>query len=412
MRDPVRPLVIGLAIAVASAQAGDEPPPAFKASTLLAPEIVRGANYEVSEDVRTDDFFHEFTLSSSFGSFTAAGRSQLSVRIQEIDAIAALQEVSKTKVFLEAAGQSVVNVGQGAVALVKDPVESAKGLGAGIKRFGVNLGRRTQRAVESAGDDTSPDGAPEKDSAATSAARGVLGVTPAMRRWASKVGVDPYTTNAVLQEALASIAKVDAAGSIATKVAVPIPAAVGLTSKAGHLVWDKDPEEVRKINERRLRELTVSDEVAKALFTNQWFTLTYQTRFIAALHAVRAAGSADYVHTAAEARSEREALFFVESAELLEDWHAREPVAGILTDSRALVARNRRERATALLPLDYVRWTAATERAVREIGDRARQELAATQLQIVLTGRASSRAGRELAGLGWTLVKAPARAPA
>ena len=37
----------------------------------------------------------------------------------------------------------------------------------------------------------------------------------------------------VLHKALADIAKVDAAGSIATKVVVPIPAVVGLTSSIG-----------------------------------------------------------------------------------------------------------------------------------------------------------------------------------
>ena len=413
MRTPVTVLLIGLAIAVTTAQSGDEPPPAFKASALLPPALLRGPHYEVSEVVRTDDYFHEFTLSSPFGSFTALGRSQLDVRIQEINAIAALQDVSKTEVFLEAAGQSVVKIGEGVVSVAKDPVGTAKGLGAGVKRFGVNLGRRTQRAMESSRADTPSDaGEPEKDSATASAAKGVLGVTAAMRRWASKVGADPYTTNPVLRDALAAIAKVDAAGAIATKVALPTPRVVKTTSRVGHLVWDKDPEEVRKINEQRLRELTVSDDVAKSLFTNDWFTLTYQTRFIAALHAVRADGSADYVHTAAGARSEREALFFVESAELLQDWHAREPVAGLLADSRALVAKDRRGRATALLPLDYVRWTAATAKAVQEIGTRARQELGAKQLQIVLTGRASARAGKELTALGWTLVKAPTRATA
>jgi hypothetical protein len=413
MRTSETALIIGLAIGVTTAQSGDEPPPNFKASALLAPALVRGAHHEVGENVRTDAFFHEFTLTSLFGPFTATGRSQLAVRLQEIDALAALQEVSKTEVFLAAAGQSVVKIGQGVAAVAKDPVETAKGLGGGFKRLGVNLGRRTQRAVDSASSDRPSDGAaPEKDSAAASAAKGVLGVTGAMRRWAAKVGVDPYTTNPVLRDALASIANVDAAGSIATKVAVPVPRAVSMTSKVGHLVWDKDPEEVRKINEQRLRELSVSDDVAKSLFTSDWFTLTYQTRFIAALHEVRAVDSADYVHTAADARSEREALFFVESAELLQDWHAREPVAAILKDSRTLVAAGRRGDATALLPLDYVRWTTKTEQTVREISGRARKELAATRLRMVLTGRASARAGRELTGLGWTIVKAPTREPA
>ena len=62
-----------------------------------------------------------FSISSDFGPFEAIGRSVLAVRIQEIAALAALDDVSKTEVFLSAAGQSVVKIGQGAAAVVSDP---------------------------------------------------------------------------------------------------------------------------------------------------------------------------------------------------------------------------------------------------------------------------------------------------
>jgi hypothetical protein len=395
-----------LSFVPATAQRADEASPIFKASTLLTPAVAQGPHYRVDEDVRADGYFYQFALTSTFGPFEAIGRSELTVRIQEIAALAALQDVSKTEVFVAAAGQSVVRIGQSAAGVVTDPAGTVKGLGAGIKRFGVNLGRRTERAMESSGDgdDTTQGG----DSAAASAAKGVLGVNSAMRRWAQKVGVDPYTTNVVLRKALEDIAKVDAAGSIATKVVVPIPGAVGMTSTVGGLVWGKDPEEVRKINEQRLRDLKVPDEVAKKLFGNRWFTLTYQTRLAGALHAVRVAGCADYVGTAAEARSEREALFFVESAEMLQDAHSREAVSSVLTDSRALVAKGGGGIARALLPLDWVRWTAATGAALSEIGTRARQELGATRLQIILTGRTSVQALEEITKLGWTVAAPPA----
>ena len=95
--------------------------------------------------------------------------------------------------------------------MVTDPVDSAKGIGSGVKRFGVNLGRMTKRAVDSAGNDTKPAG--DGDGAAEGAANSVLGVSSAMRRWARKVGADPYTTNPVLREALKEIGQIDAAGS-------------------------------------------------------------------------------------------------------------------------------------------------------------------------------------------------------
>lgn len=401
------------AIQSAPAPQGDDPSPVFKAADLLTPAVARGAHHQVGDEVRTEGYFHEFTLTSEFGAFDAVGRSMLAVRIQEIDALAALNDVSKTEVFLKAAGQSVVKVGQTAANVVVDPVGTAKGFGAGVKRFGVNLGRRTQRAIDSQkdsptdADENGNDDAKEKDSAAESAAKSVFGVTSAARRWAKKVGVDPYTTNAVLRKALDDIGKVDAAGSIATKVVVPIPAVVGMTSSVGDLVWGKDPEEVRKINEQRLKALTVPDAVADKLFANPHFTLTYQTRLVAALSAVKVSGCADYVQTSAEARSEREALFFVESAEMLQKWHARQPVASVLTDSRALVARDQQGNAAALLPIDWIRWMAPTEDALREVADRARRELKATGLQMVLTGSTSPRAAREIAAQGWTIVAAP-----
>jgi hypothetical protein len=392
----------------AGARQGDEAPPRFAAAALLTPGVLKGPHYRVDDAVRTEGYFHEFSISSDFGPFKAVGRSELAVRIQEVGALAALQDVSKTEVFLSAAGQSVVKVGQSAAAVVTDPAGSVKGMGAGVKRVGVNLGRRTKSAVssDSDADAASGDEATKKDSASASAAKSVLGVNGAMRRWAQKVGVDPYTTNPVLQKALADIAKVDAAGSIATKVVVPIPAVVGMTSSIGDLVWSKDPQELSKLNEQGLRELAVPEPAAKRLLGNPWFTPTYQTRFVAALRAVKAAGAADYVTTAGEAGTAREALFFVESAEMLQQEHARAPVKGILTDSRAMVALGAGGRARALLPLDWVAWTAATHAALREMSDRTRKELGATGLDLALTGRPSDRARRELTQLGWVVVPA------
>jgi len=58
----------------------------------------------------------------------------------------------------------------------------------------------------------------------------------------------------------------------------------------------------------------------------------------------------------------------------------------------------------AMLPHDWVRWTAATESALREIGERARNELKATHLQLALTGRPSDHAAAEIKSLGWEIV--------
>ncbi len=388
---------------VSAQERRDEPAPVLTASAVLDAEERAGPHYKVEEAVDTPGFYHEFTITSDFGTFDAVGRSQLAVRRQEVSALSALLAVSKTEVFVKAMGESLAAVGSGVVNAVTDPVATAKGIGSGVKRLGINLGRRTRRAVDGVTADEKPAGSESADSgnAAAGVAKGLLGVTGAMRRWAQKVGADPYTTNPVLQKALEDVAKVDAAGGLATKIVVPIPMVVGTTAKVGDLVWAKDPEELRKLNEDRARELGASEVAVKGLFRSRVFTLTLQTRLIAALHAVKVPGCGDYVASAAEASDEREAVFFTESAELLQTHHAATRVASVLTDSRALVAKMPSGEAIALLPLDWVRATAAAGAELAQMGARAREELGATSLRLHATGRVTERAAQEYAALGW-----------
>ena len=83
-------------------QAYDEPP-GFTATELLGAGALKGAHYTIAQPVRTEQFFHAFTIDSTYGQFEALGRSELAVRIHEIKALASLEDVSKTEVFLSAA---------------------------------------------------------------------------------------------------------------------------------------------------------------------------------------------------------------------------------------------------------------------------------------------------------------------
>ena len=405
----VRPLVLVAVVASllgaggAAQSPGDEPAPTLTASALLDAPQRSGPHFAVADAVETPSFYHQFTITSDFGTFHADGRSQVVVRLNEIAALAALQDVSKTGVFLAAAGNSLVNVGTGVVNAVTSPVDTAKGIGSGIKRFGINLGRRSKRAIDEMTDEEKKaEDEASKGNAAANVAKAVLGVNSAMRRWAQKVGADPYTTNPTLRQALEGVAKVDAAGGIATKLVVPIPAFVGTTADIGNLVWGKDPEELRKINEQRARDIGVGEVAAKALWLSNAYTLTMQTRLIAALHAVRVPGCADYVASAVEASTDREALFFIEGAEMLQAAHAESRVTSILADSRTVVARRPSGEVVALLPLDWVRYSDTGAATLREMATRAKEELGATSLRLRVSGQVSERAQREYATLRWT----------
>jgi hypothetical protein len=392
-------------LALLAGAAHFEPPATFQASKILSAAFVKGPHHTVAETVTAEGDYQQFHLTSDYGDLDAEGRTVLRTRVGEIDALARLDEVSKTDVFVKSAGGAVLNIGKSFVAAVKDPEGTVKGIGSGLKRFGVNLGRKGKRAVQSVTadkrDDDEKSTAAKAGDAAGGAALSILGVNGASRRWAQKLGVDPYTTNRVLHEALVSIGKIDAAGSIAVRIAVPIPMIVSTTSTVGGLVWGKDPEEVRKINEQRLAELGVSKDGAGRFFKNPAFTLTSQTRFIAALFAVKGKGSADYVDAAAESEDDRDALFFVESAEMLTGLNQTRPVSAILEDSRALVAKTGGGRAVALFPFDYVRWTERLDQSSREIASRARHELGATSLEAHVSGTATRAANAGLTAAGF-----------
>jgi len=382
-----------------------EPLPTFKATAILPAQQVKGPLFTVAETVKNDGFLNDFHIDTpEFGSYEVQGRGMLLVRLQEIAALGELQKVSKSEVFLKSAGTSVVNVGKGVGKAVTDPVETVEGIGGGIKRFGVNLGRKGKRAADSVTDDDEKDGKSTGDKtagAAEGAAYSIFGVTGAQRRWAQKVGVDPYSSNKVLRDALQGIGKIDAAGGIAAKVAVPIPMVVSTTASVSNLVWGKDPEEIRKLLEKQITELGASKEVSKAFFTNNVMTPTHWVRTVTALYAVKAKGSADYIDTAADAKSEREAVFLSESAVMLQKLHAESPVEAILTDTRIMIAKTKDGRAIALLPGDYLPWTEKLAHGSKELGERGRTELAAKSAEIWSQGGVSPRARQELKTLGW-----------
>src|ERR1700752_5002077 len=76
----------------------DSLPATFKASTLLGAAALKGPHYQIAEPVKTDPYFHEFTLTSDYGPFDATGRTVLTTRLQEIASLASLEDVSKTQV--------------------------------------------------------------------------------------------------------------------------------------------------------------------------------------------------------------------------------------------------------------------------------------------------------------------------
>ena len=76
-------------------------------------------------------------------------------------------------------------------------------------------------------------------------AESYLGVSSSERRWAGKLGVDPYSTYPPLRERLEDVARVDRAGRIATGFVPSVPG-LGYASQMNKLVWSLDAVELAR----------------------------------------------------------------------------------------------------------------------------------------------------------------------
>src|SRR5215467_8166839 len=186
---------------------------------LLPAPMVSGTDFRVVDPVHGDGLMNHFVLDSRFGRFDAYGRAALAVRIREV---AALSELSKTSDVAVAAGgvvQGVESQVKTATGVVTHPVQTVTGIPKGIAHLfggyrarGEEVAADARRGVGSSSSQGSAGSArstAEKGGkAAKSYAERYLGITAAERDYYRKLGVDPYTDNEVLRDAIRKDARI------------------------------------------------------------------------------------------------------------------------------------------------------------------------------------------------------------
>ena len=409
--------------------AGDQPyetPPVLKASDFLDAAVLKGPHYQVEEKVVSDGVFNTYTITSDYGTFRVEGTSMAALRIHEIGAITQLMEVDKIAVAAGAVASSVVGVGKGVIHVVTNPVGTVKGIGSGVARLFGRVGRGAKRTAEKMESGEKASSEPQnlvdrKDAAKAPGqsnagkvvhatgelATDIIGVNFAMRSWAKKLRVDPYTRNEVLHNELRDVAQYDAGGNFAPKL-VPLGAvafAIGATATADDLVWMKEPDELVTLNETRLRAMGVRPEDSRAFRLNGQYNLTRQVRIVTALDSLHDVyGRPEFVARAAGAEVDADAQFYTDSALLTETFHRTQaPVNGIVTNMPGACVLATGDRFACLFPLDYIAWTKGMAGHFDKITKRVAADFPKMTRELWLTGRVSPRTATELQARGWTV---------
>lgn len=376
-----------------------EPMPTLDAATLAPAGLLNGAGYTVDANAPVVGYMGQFTLRAPAGTFSADGTELLAIRVRELAAIAHLSQLSQTGVFADALAASAMKTGAAIGQAVTNPVETIAGIPGGVGRFFHSAATTISRATESTGGSNSSQRAGTGDTAMD-----LLGVNKAKRRIAKQVGADPYTTNPVLAKQLDDLARAAFAGGVSLDVALAVSTAgvstaISATATVSNLVWDKSPEDVRTINEKKLAAMGIGADTVRAFVTNRWFTPTLSVPFVEYLAQMPAAkGRAAVVALASTVASEGEARFMGNAVSMARQVSAeRDPVVALDLAGRILVVRTRGGRTEVPAPVDYVVWT----EPVKAFAER--KDLKGAQRNILVTGLASARAREGLQATGWAV---------
>jgi len=431
---PPTPLTVAAALAWASLSNGQddryERPTAPEVGALLAPELVESDHHRV-ESATSDGFFYRFRIATPSGDFEASTLEDVPIRVREAHALAALAEQSQGEVLAESAGDSVEGAVNSVRKVVEDPGDTAKGVAGGVGRWAkrtvlgarelahdvkesVDESRSAEPEADPEGDPGSAGDAPgegdgtgeDAPGGAGNVAKGVgkwvLGHGGARRRYAAKLGVDPYSRNPILAAELDRVAWAAAAGSFGVGLAMPnIPLTRDIQDVYG-LVWERHPRDVEVRNRKIATDWGVDRQARDRFFWNELFTPTEQTLFVEAVEALRGVpGRQRLMEEAGRTEDPAEAESWVRRVRLLarlrdgglplERLDADGSLAWALTDSGQLVVP---------CPADLLLWT---QDLVRLAGPYKRRFVRPGGPRPVLAvpGVVSDRARAALDALGW-----------
>jgi hypothetical protein len=384
---------------------GSRDRPVLKASDLAPPELLKGPRFHVDPKVPTDGLLTKFTIRSDFGDFEAEGLGMLGIRVGEIQALDVMNKTEKSEVFQRALVGSAKRTGKSVATAVTHPVETAKGVPAGVGRFFQRVERGVKTGAAKAHDYMSGTGEEKTSSSEAaeqvgSAAADLIGQQDSRRRVAKVLKVDPYTTNPVLDKKLNEFAWVVWAGEFGLDYGITmVPGGMAITltrTWVSDLVWDVNPGDLNVRAQKQLEELNVPSDTIGRFLRQRAFTLTTRTALLQALAALGPGpGRADVIPWALTAKSDTQARFIAGAVMILADHHEKKDSIAELRVSGTLVGRTKNGALIVPAPVNYVSWTKLVA------GFVTRPDLEAPDREILLAGRLSPRTRQELTRLHW-----------
>jgi hypothetical protein len=283
-----------------------------------------------------------------------------------------------------------------------NPVETVKGVSGGVERFFnlVELGTQTIADAASDPGQTSAQRADDITQRVGGFTADVFGYEAERRALAKSLGVDPYTTNPVLAKQLNDMVWVAFSGRVGVNtlisVFVPVSIAISAASATNTMIYDTPAADLITRNEHTIIGMGVSEQQARVLIKNPWYSLSVLTSLVTALDRLSGAdGRPAVVALALTAKSEDQARFLANAVEMLAAHDGTvEPITEVMARGTVI---GRTQSGALLVPgaVDYVAWTDQVA------GFGGRTDLQGAPVNIWITGRMSPEAQRQFAARDW-----------
>ena len=372
-----------------------KPPVALEAKDVLPADILAGENYTIESRVRNDGLINTYRLTTDYGPLDVESTAELLERINELKAMNAMEAMDRKKVFGESVVKGVKAPIQGAVNLVKDPVDTGKNIAKGAGQFFSNIGRSI------VSDD------PYQDNALKVA----VGYDASKRAFAYELGINPYSGYDPAMTMLGKISQAAVAGGIAPKVALGaigtdvtrVIGAFGAAEGMRKLVRDNPPGELHKVNAEKLAKMGISESLADAFLNNYAYDPQEETILVGSLEQLENVKGREQFIAAASLASERSvALLYQTTAQMMAGYHARvSPVESIDRLHGTPFAWTKDSKAVVLLPLDFIFRTEEVQAKLDKLDDALGSASALAAKELWITGQVDESAREMLEADGW-----------
>jgi hypothetical protein len=377
-----------------------EAPPVFQAAAALPDVASSGPHYVINDQVENDGFMNFYVITSDYGTFTAQGNTRARGVIREIYAITTLRESSKLQALGAGIKDGAVQTFDAAATLVEDPMGTVEKIPGGMKRLFSNASRALDRSASG-----------EKGDTEDNAFHQSLGFSRLKRQLAVELGVDPYSPNPALQEALNASANALFIGNMSVKavnlampVAVAIPiSATRATKTVSEKIIDESPVNLERNNTDLLTYMGLDTWYIDSFVQNTSYRPTHETVITQCLYEMRGVQNIDlFLQYAINALDDNDAIRVTRQAELLLDYHQTK---GELKSFRLIsgipIAETMSGKLLFIGEVDYLSWTTELAQVVTGIRSRLPYDLQTLPFEVVITGKFSPMSKQALQDLGY-----------